>query len=812
MSSTPTLTEGIREAAQEHSFLDQPVRVLLVDDQPARLLSYEAALAGLKVECVRALSGDEALGQLLEQEFAVILLDVHMPRMDGFETARLIRQHPRMERIPIIFVTGAHGTDTDQLQGYEVGAIDYISIPVAPTILRSKVAVLVELHQRQRAVQALNTALTGARAEMESRHEQALAHHKRIEAALRRSEARHRALLENAPVAVAHNSLDGAFEYVNRAFCQLVGYTAEELYTMRWQEITHFDDVAPDQSLATQVVDGPLASYNIEKRYIRKDGSIVWVNLFGNFVADDDGRPVQGVAVVIDITEQRLTAERIKESEARFRELANNIDQFAWTCDEYGRSTWHNQRWHDYTGMTTDEAQGFGWTRALHPERRERIVHTMDDCLRAGRSWEDTFQLQSKDGEYRWFLSRAVPIRSDDGDILRWFGTSTDVTDLRNLQVALKEASKRKDEFLAMLGHELRNPAAAISNATHALSRLLSNHGQEQSLLGIIERQIGHMSRLLDDLLDVARITQGRVEIRHELLTLQTCVELALETAQPLIHERRHRLTTTQWFEPLWLSGDKVRLAQCITNLLTNAAKYTDVGGEIWLRMFADETSIGVEVQDSGQGISTDLLPHVFDLFVQGDRPLDRSQGGLGIGLPLCRKLVEMHDGTIAALSAGIGTGSTFIIRLPRTVAPAPLAETLAPRDPATTRIMIVDDNRDAAQSLEIIMRLEGHTTLVAHSGKDAIEQAAHFDPQFVLLDIGLPEMDGYEVARRMQELIPRAHLIAVTGYGLAEDRNKSAECGFKAHLVKPVSARSIEETLARIGETQSISPSEPPR
>jgi len=925
-SSTPTLTEGSREAAPAgQQLLDQPVRVLLVDDQPARLFSYEAALDGLKIKCVRALSGEEALKQLLEQEFAAILLDVHMPRMDGFETARLIREHPRMGRIPIIFVTGAHLSDLDQLQGYEVGAIDYITIPVAPAILRSKVSVLVEMYQRQRAVQALNSALTRARAEMESRHEQVLAQrdallqamfehptepvtvleavrdadrkivnwsyrnantlalellgvtrnellgrrltdmlhqeraqfligqcaqvletarpirfeshyrgtdllvtlfpvsedcivsaaaditdHKRTERALRHSEARHRALLENAPVAVAHNTLDGRFEYVNRAFCRLVGYTAEELYAVRWQDITHPDDIGSDQRLATQVVEGALASYNLEKRYIRKDGSTVWVHLFGNFVADDDGRPVQGVAVVIDITERIAAHEMIIDSEARFRELANNIDQFAWTCDEHGQSTWHNQRWHDYTGMTTEDAQGLGWTQAIHPDRRESIVHAMDECLSAGRSWEDTFQLQSKDGDYRWFLSRAVPIRSEDGNILRWFGTSTDVTDLRNLQVALKDASTRKDEFLAMLGHELRNPAAAISNATQALTRLLSSRGQEHPLLGVIERQIGHMSRLLDDLLDVARITQGRIEIRREPVTLQSCVDLALETAQPLIQERRHRLTIAQWFEPLWLSGDKVRLAQCITNLLTNAAKYTDAGGEIWLRMFADGTSVGVEVKDTGQGIAPELWPHIFDLFVQGDRPLDRSQGGLGIGLPLCRKLAEMHGGSIAAVSEGSGKGSTFTIRLPIAAPPITLAETVIIPERPTARVLIVDDNRDAAQSLEIIMRLEGHVTLVAYSGKEALEHAAAFDPQFVLLDIGLPEMDGYEVARRMQSVVPRAHLIAVTGYGLVEDRLKSTECGFKAHLVKPVSARVIEETFCRIEETQSVSSIQP--
>ncbi|MET0533914.1 MAG: PAS domain S-box protein, partial [Steroidobacter sp.] len=535
-------------------------------------------------------------------------------------------------------------------------------IPMCAQVLESRRAVRYEAHYRGTDLLITlfpvgNDCIVSAAADITD--------HKRTETALKHSEARHRVLLENAPVAVAHNSLDGRFEYVNRAFCRLVGYSPEELYTRRWQDITHPEDIESDQALASQVVAGARIGYSIEKRYIRKDGSTVWVHLFGNVVADDSGQPVQGVAVVIDITDRN-------------------------------------------------------------------------------------------------------------------------------------QANKRKDEFLAMLGHELRNPAAAISNATQALARLLKGRDQEQALFGIIERQIRHMSRLLDDLLDVARITQGHIEIRRELVPLQACVDLALETAQPLIQEKRHRLTTMQWFEPLWVSCDTVRIAQCITNLLTNAAKYTDAGGEIRLEMSGDEDFISIQVQDSGQGISTELLPQVFELFVQDDRPLDRSQGGLGIGLPLCRKLIEMHGGTIAATSPGVGMGATFSFRLPRAAAPAPLPEPLAVAEGTTARVLIVDDNRDAAQSLELILSLDGHTTQVAYSGQEALEQAANFDPEFALLDIGLPEMDGYEVARRMKEIVPRARLIAVTGYGLTEDRVRSAACGFEAHLVKPASARSIEEIFRR--------------
>jgi PAS domain S-box-containing protein len=669
-----------------------------------------------------------------------------------------------------------------------------------------------------------------------------------------------------------------------------------------------------------------LSDYSIEKRYIHKDGSTVWVHLFGNFVMNDVGEAVQGVAVAIDITEQRAAAaaladsrerlvlaktaaslgihdwdirtniiswdERMREiwgatadepitsevfiagvhqediphiqaamtkaldpagggqyqatfrvinrvtrqvrwvdatgqvyfengapvrligtvqdvsdraaaqslvheSEARFRELANNIDQFAWTCDSTGCTDWHNERWYEYTGATAEQTLGRGWTNMLHPEQRSKVIQRLEDCLPTGTAWEDTFQLRSQTGEYRWFLSRAVPIRSEDGSIVRWFGTNTDVTDLRHLQMALDEASARKDEFLAMLSHELRNPAAAISNAAHALARLLEGRNQERGLLGVIDRQIRHMSKLLDDLLDVARITQGHIEINREMVSIQACIDLALETATPFIRSKGHRFTTTQWFEPLWISGDAARLAQCITNLLTNAAKYTPAGGTIRLELDADETTVTIEVQDNGQGISPKLLPHIFDLFVQGDRSLDRAEGGLGIGLALCRKLIEMQGGSIVASSPGTELGATFTIRLPRAKAPAPMDGPLLTVPKPRHRVLIVDDNRDAAQSLDLIMQLEGHTTLVAFSGQEALEQVTSFQPEFALLDIGLPEMDGYEIARRMKMVVPRTTLIAVTGYGLADDRARSQKAGFAAHLVKPVNIDAIEKVFS---------------
>lgn len=892
----------------------QPVRasVLMVDDQPARLLSYEAILAGLGVHCVRALSGAAALEALLKEEFAVVLLDVQMPEMDGFEVARLIRAHPRFEQTPIIFVTGVHVSELDQLKGYQAGAIDYIAVPVVPEILRSKVAVLVELHQRRRELARVNEALETARDQLAHQHAEALAgaeaqlfrffehptdnmvilravldsagsiidwvyqnansnalrflghtreslmglsisqvlphraakvgllaeqvletgqplryedrvserdflitmfalddgcvvssgaditDRRRAESALRENERRFRALLESAPVAVAYNSPDGRFEYVNKGFCELVGYSADELLGKTWQQITHPEDLALDQELGQKVIAGEMPHYTMQKRYLRKDGRAIWVNLFGNFVRNDAGEILQGVAVAVDITAQRSAEAKLRDSEQQFRELANNIDQLAWTCNELGHGEWYNDRWYDYTGLTFETSVGTGWTQVQHPEHVERVTATIRQSMRSGEPWEDTFPLRGKDGQYRWFLSRATPIRDGSGRIVRWFGTNTDVTELRRLEEALKETAQRKDEFLAMLSHELRNPIAPIRNAAEVLARLAAGDERQLAMVGIVQRQAQHLSRLLDDLLEVARITQGRIELRREILPLNECIQLAIETVEPLIRRKGHELRVRQAVGPVYLDVDRARLVLCVANVLTNAAKYTPSSGRIGIRSYVDSGCAIIEVTDNGIGISAELLPRIFDLFVQGERSLDRSEGGLGIGLSVCRQLIEMHGGTISARSDGDGCGATFVITLPLAGEPTS-ATTSTASNSGTLRVLIVDDNQDAADSLALMLQIEGHETRTAYSAEAGIDEVGAFCPDVVLLDIGLPRMDGYEVARRMRQSVPLARLIALTGYGQAEDRRRAQDAGFDAHLLKPVEPTALAKLLDQV-------------
>jgi len=498
-----------------------------------------------------------------------------------------------------------------------------------------------------------------------------------------------------------------------------------------------------------------------------------------------------------DITARKRIEQALRDREERFRELANNIDQFAWTLDERGIGTWYNDRWYDYTGTTFEDMRGDGWRRVHDPAHLERVVGHLQHCMATGQSWEDSFPLRGKDGRYRWFLSRAVPIKDAGGRVVRWFGTNTDVTELRRLQEALEETDRRKDEFLAMLAHELRNPVAPIRSAAEVLSRLSGEDQQQQGLIEIVQRQAAQLSRLLDDLLDVARVTQGRIELRCEVLSVASCIELAVEMVSPLIREKQHRLVVQPVVGPLHVDADRVRLVQCISNVLTNAAKYTNPGGEIRVSARAEGTEAVIEISDSGVGIAPELLPRVFERFVQSERTLDRAQGGLGLGLAIVQRLIAMHGGRVSASSAGPGRGSSFVLRLPRASPAGQRApEARAPSE-GRRRVLVVDDNQDAADSLTQLLQLEGHETRTVYSAEAAIEQAVQFNPEVMLLDIGLPGMDGYEVARRIKAAEVPVRLVALSGYGQAEDKRRAAAAGFDTHLVKPIDLAQLVRVLS---------------
>jgi signal transduction histidine kinase len=558
------------------------VNILLVDDQPARLLTYESILEGLGQNLVRARSGMEALERLMDDDFAVVLLDVSMPGMDGYETASMIHDHPRFERTPIIFVTGVHISDLDRLKGYKVGAVDYVSIPVVPEILRGKVAVLVELHLQRLELQRLNESLG----------------------------------LANARLELAHSTLQ-----------------AEKTHELE-----------------------------------RLNGTLRIAN----------------------------------------QELA-------------------------------------GANRALQAEISER----------------------------------------------------------ERAEAALTEANRHKDEFLAILAHELRNPLAPIRTAVDIMARLPMAMPQLEWSREVIERQVVHLTRLVDDLLDVSRITRGIINLSREPLSLQTVIARTIETLQPSITQQGHELVTQVTDEPLEVEGDLTRLTQMVGNLLSNAAKYTNPGGRIELLLDRVGDQARIRVRDNGIGIAPESLPRLFTLFSQLPTDDPRMQGGLGIGLALVQRLAVMHNGRVEGHSDGAGQGSTFTVTLPLRAAgrvePAAAApQAVEEANVPPRRILVADDNIDALESLAMLLEFAGHDVRTARDGVEALECARGWQPEVMLLDLGMPRLTGYELARkiRSEPWGAAVQLVAISGWGQSDDLRRSRECGFDQHLVKPISFEALHGLL----------------
>jgi signal transduction histidine kinase len=423
---------------------------------------------------------------------------------------------------------------------------------------------------------------------------------------------------------------------------------------------------------------------------------------------------------------------------------------------------------------------------------------------------EQEIVIERPDGGRRIALAHANPIHDESGRVVGAVNILVDITErrraedeLRRHAEALQEADRRKTEFLAMLAHELRNPLAPIRNSLQILR--VGNHdgAAVAKARAVMDRQLGHMVRLIDDLLDLSRITKGKIELRRERIALASAVQDAVEVSRPLLEERCHEFSLRLPHQPVYVDADRTRLAQVFANLLNNAAKYTDKGGHVSLTVERHGSDAVVTVKDDGAGMPANLLPRVFDVFTQGDRSLERSQGGLGIGLSLVRGLVEMHGGRVEARSDGPGKGSEFIVRLPVLLSPVGDSrdgEAAAGRAGGCSpqRILVVDDNQDAALSLSLMLNLLGHDTQTAHDGPAAVALAETFRPDVVLLDIGLPGLNGYDTCRRLrgQPWGARMVLIAVTGWGQEEDKRRSQEAGFNFHMVKPVDPAALEKLL----------------
>ncbi|MDZ4689309.1 MAG: response regulator [Planctomycetaceae bacterium] len=667
-----------------------PANILVVDDLPEKLLVYETVLSTLGENLVLVSSGSQALKQVLHNQFAVILLDVNMPDMDGFETARLIRGHRRSSATPIIFLT-AFADEIRTAEGYASGAVDYLPTPIVPEILRAKVRVFVELFKMRQQV--------AQRAEER-------AHHAAAEEANRRL-----AFLSDAS-AILGRSLD--FQTTARDLVQLpIPFLADASL------LTFAPALVPSgKPLCAQL--GPA-----------REPQLCEVGALPEIFQD--------------------AARRALESGNRV-ESPGASDSGAKSCIAIPLQA----RGRTFAILTIGRVQG------------EAALSASDAALAAA------------------LASRAAT-----------------ALDNALLYEELQKADRQKVDFLSMLAHELRNPLAPICNAVQLLRLQATDDAELQWSSDVIDRQVAQMVRLVDDLLDVSRITSGKIRLQRQVMDVMRAVNHAVEASQPLIEERNHRLSVVVPARAVWIEGDETRLTQVITNLLNNAAKYTEDGGQIQLTVRGEESHVAVSIRDTGIGIPPEMLRSVFDLFTQVERTIDRSLGGLGIGLTLVHRLTEMHGGLVTAESEGLGRGSVFTVTLP-TCCPPETAPQPTPSlaiesdDPLRSKILIVDDNADATDTLATLFRLAGHQVQVAYDGPSGVTIAHAFEPAVVLLDIGLPGLDGYTVAERLREADGTRHalLIAISGYGQAQDEARSRQAGFDFHLTKPVDFSSLQGVL----------------
>jgi len=510
----------------------------------------------------------------------------------------------------------------------------------------------------------------------------------------------------------------------------------------------------------------------------------------GVVLSDAQGGPRQMSGAVLDVTRQQQAESALKSSELTFRTLADNIPQLAWMADADGNIFWYNNRWFAYTGTTLQEMQGWGWAKVHHPEHVDRVVALYRKrIVEDQETWEDTFPLRGADGHYRWFLSRAVPIRDEEGHVLRWMGTNTDITLQREAEEALQQSNQRKDDFLAMLAHELRGPLAPISTAAQLLKLGARNPENIQRSSDIIDRQVKHMSELVDDLMDASRVTRGLVSIEKEVVSVSLVVHTAIEQSRPLIEARKQELVLDMSEDGGTVLGDRTRLIQVLTNLLNNAAKYTPQGGRIVLKVTAHDTVVDICISDNGIGMDASLLPHVFELFTQAERTPDRSQGGLGLGLALVKSIVALHNGRITAESAGPGMGSTFTVTLPLHAAP-PGARPL--------RILLVDLADDDEAIFSKALQADGHTVILCRDGACARAEASEHHPDAVLVRADQPCVAVYALARQLRALHPDQHAvyIALTESGQSHDKIIARGAGFDYHLERPVSMSTLRRIL----------------
>ena len=695
------------------------VEILIVDDRPDKRLVYQTILEELGPQIFTAESGEQALKAVLERDFALILLDVNMPGMDGLETASLIRSRARSAHVPIIFITADYNDESHMARGYALGGVDYIGSPVVPEILRAKVRVFVDLY--------------------------------RLAQAAKRQARQHLALVEERVARATAEQASKRLAFLAQASATLVG--SLDFAQISGTLVRLCVPAVADACALTLVAEGEEARRELP---------------WPESAAAGPGTELRGFA------ESPLASPWARETLERV--LQTGKPEVVFDLPLIGSSA------------ATRESAGRDAFANVAVVPLAAHSHTLGALslvlIGSGRRFDTDM------------LSMATELA----------GRAAIALDNARLYEKIQEQDRRKDEFLAMLAHELRNPLAPISNAVHVLRANSENPARLAWAGDVISRQLRLMVRLVDDLLDVSRITRGKIELKIESIDVARVIASAVETSRPYVDAQQHSLVVSLPSEPLRLKGDFARVGQILANLLNNAAKYTDKGGQIGVTATREGADVVFRVRDSGMGIPKEQLSSIFEPFRQIERTLDRSQGGLGIGLTLAKRLAEMQGGTISAYSEGPDHGSEFTVRLPgefesRAVEAAGVESAPQPISPLDLRVLIVDDNRDAAHSTAVLLRSAGCSVDLAYDGEEAVRVVPTVRPDVVLLDLGLPKLDGYQVAERIRadRSNGKSLIIALSGYGQDEHRLRSKLAGFDYHLVKPIEPTALTGLLASL-------------
>lgn len=571
------------------------------------------------------------------------------------------------------------------------------------------------------------------------------------------------------------------------------GQSLEEWLGEGWVQAVHPDERDQARQQWQEAVQEQKA-ISAEFRLCAPGGGWQWTIIRATPIPNPDGSVSKWLGLAVDIAEQKRAENALRELEKRTRIAVDAAEMATWEWNLITDKAYWNERHFLLLGMEpkAGPVDSDTFLNHIHPDDRDRIRDELRQTIEERTVYDAEFRAVRDDGVIRWMSGYGRITEEIDGQPSRMSGVMFDITARKQAEEALREADRRKDEFLAMMAHELRNPLAPVRNILQILTLTSGDNEPISSAVAMMSRQVDHLVRLVDDLLDVSRISRGKIDLRRERIELTRVIRDAVAAVQPAYQTAHHELAVTVYQSPIYLNGDATRLSQVVSNLLANGVRYTREGGHVWLTTEQIGDQALLRVRDDGIGLEADQLDRIFELFVQVDNSLDRSRGGLGVGLTLVRKLVEMHGGRVEARSGGLDQGSEFIVYLPVLIEPENLMNTTSEKPVAKTpgrQILVVDDNRDAATTLTMLLKLKGYEVHTRYGGQEAVEAAESLQPAVILLDIGMPKPDGYETCRliRQQPWGRDLVLIALTGYGQEEDKQRTREAGFNGHLVKPV-------------------------